>query len=469
VSVVVYIILVDIILAAIAAASVVRYLMIRQRQHAFQIKLITIFTATDRLHELLERVSFEIRQQLHAQQVSFLVQKTDGHIVSGGSEGYIKPTSVDAAAIETYVSHNGRKWLFATELGRGSDMQRLLKSYRIDIVIPLVHGSDIVGLLLVGAAKEHRLGLYDMQLLRSIAGELAIALQNAASLEVIKEMNGQLQQRITAAVDELQHSNNQLHDLDKAKEEFVSLASHQLRTPLTSVKGYISMVLEGDAGKITKVQRQLLSEAFTSSERMVRLINDFLNVSRIQTGKFLIDPVETDLVKVVRQEVEALQSAAKARGIKLKTVVPPNPVVLSLDEEKIRQVIMNFIDNALYYSKAQTETVVSLSVSPREARLEVRDQGIGVPMKQQAQLFTKFFRADNARKQRPDGTGVGLYLAKKVIDSHGGKLIFSSTEGKGSTFGFKLPRELAVKQPNNANKTEHDQHDDANDDTAKTH
>jgi signal transduction histidine kinase len=90
-------------------------------------------------------------------------------------------------------------------------------------------------------------------------------------------------------------------------------------------------------------------------------------------------------------------------------------------------------------------------------------------MKQQAQLFTKFFRADNARRQRPDGTGVGLYLAKKVIDSHGGKLVFSSTEGKGSTFGFKLPRELAVKQPNNANKTEHDQHDDANDDAAKTH
>jgi signal transduction histidine kinase len=221
------------------------------------------------------------------------------------------------------------------------------------------------------------------------------------------------------------------------------MASHQLRTPLTSVKGYLSMVLEGDAGKITKMQRQLLREAFTSSERMVHLINDFLNVSRVQTGKFMIDRQDVDLGKVVKQEVKSLETVAESRDLRLKLEVPTQPVIVSLDEGKIRQVIMNFIDNALFYSKPNTDIKITLRLFPKEVRFEVADRGIGVPVHQQARLFSKFFRADNARTQRPDGTGVGLYLAKKVIDGHEGKLIFASKEGVGSTFGFSLPLKQA--------------------------
>jgi len=199
------------------------------------------------------------------------------------------------------------------------------------------------------------------------------------------------------------------------------------------------MVLEGDAGKITSTQKHLLDEAFNSSERMVHLINDFLNVSRLQTGKFMIDLRPIDLAKLVGEELDSLASNASSRNLKFLYKMPKKFPILELDEGKMRQVIMNYADNAIYYSKEGTAIEVALVVEGNRCRFTVKDKGIGVPVDETAQLFTKFYRATNARRQRPDGTGVGLFLAKKVINAHGGDVIFESEEGKGSTFGFSLP------------------------------
>jgi signal transduction histidine kinase len=217
------------------------------------------------------------------------------------------------------------------------------------------------------------------------------------------------------------------------------MASHQLRTPLTSIKGYISMMLEGDVGKVTEEQKYVLNEAFVSSERMVRLIGDFLNVSRLQTGKFVIDKHPVDLALLVEREVDALVQNARARGITFEYKKPTGIPVLDLDENKIQQVVMNFADNAIYYSKEKAKITVTLKKVDGFVEFRVVDTGIGVPKAEQVHLFNKFFRATNARKARPDGTGVGLFLAKKVIDDHKGEVIFESEEGKGSTFGFRLP------------------------------
>ena len=199
------------------------------------------------------------------------------------------------------------------------------------------------------------------------------------------------------------------------------------------------MVLEGDAGKITPTQRRLLGEAFTSSERMVHLISDFLNVSRLQTGKFVIDAAEVSLADLVSEEVSALKATAETRSLKLKFRKPSHFPVLYLDEGKLRQVVMNFIDNAIFYSVDHSVITITLKIEDGDAVLEINDTGIGVPVEEQEHLFTKFFRAENARRQRPDGTGIGLFLAKKVITAHGGSMVFASVEGQGSTFGFRLP------------------------------
>ena len=419
----------------------------RRLQAEFHIRLITILTSTVALRELLERVAIEVKAATHATQAFFFVYKPDNRFVSSGTVGHIRPTASDCHLLEAYFYRTGHNYIRPYMLHSEAEIRRLLKSYRTEFVMPLQRGDEIIGFIFLGPRVSRSYTPYDIGMVFDIKDELAIAIQNAASLEAVKELNTNLQQRIDDATTELRKSNEQLRGLDVAKEEFVSVASHQLRTPLTSIKGYLSMVLEGDAGKITKMQRQLLSEAFSSSERMVHLINDFLSVSRVQTGKFLIERRQLDLAKVVRQEVRALQTTAESRDLTLKITSPTEPVLVFADEAKIRQVIMNFIDNALYYSKPNTTVDIILKVG-KTVQVTVNDTGIGVPLAQQSKLFTKFFRADNARTQRPDGTGVGLYLAKMIIDGHKGKIIFASKEGQGSTFGFSLP--LASNDSNNS-------------------
>ena len=303
-----------------------------------------------------------------------------------------------------------------------------------------------IGFLVIGTESDGRLYQHDDErTMGVIADELSVAIQNIFRLEEIRAFARTLENEVNDATKELRESNDKLRELDATKDEFVSMASHQLRTPLTSVKGYLSMVLEGDVGDITPAQRQLLEEAFTSSERMVHLIGDFLNVSRLQTGKFVIDRHAVDIARVIEQEIEGMKQIANSHNINLTLKKPARAPTLYLDESKIRQVIMNFIDNAIYYSPEGTSVRVTMEVEDGDVVFRVIDKGMGVPMSVQQKLFTKFFRAENARKQRPDGTGIGLYLAKRIVDGHHGKLVFESTVGKGSTFGFRLPiKQLSI-------------------------
>jgi signal transduction histidine kinase len=217
------------------------------------------------------------------------------------------------------------------------------------------------------------------------------------------------------------------------------MASHQLRTPLTSVKGYISMLMEGDAGKISHQQKKMLDEAFSSSQRMVYLIADLLNVSRLRTGKFVIEPDEVYLPDIVEQEVRQLEPTARSRKLKLVFDKPARFPKVWLDETKIRQVIMNFIDNAIYYTPAGGRIEIKLTSKRAGIEYTVTDTGIGVAKEEQAKLFTKFYRAGNAKQARPDGTGLGLYMARRVISAQGGSVIFHSKLNRGSTFGFNFP------------------------------
>jgi signal transduction histidine kinase len=398
----------------------------------------TLMATTD-LRWLLKRASAELAETLQARQVFFFIYHTQQHYISAGTPHHKELARKDAHEVGEWFATHSADMLLAATLARDDPMRRLMISHQIEIIVPLERTDQTIGYLCLGETIHGmKYTKRDQAVIDAISDELMIAIQNALSVQEVKELNETLQQRIASATKELRASNAQLQKLDEAKDEFISMASHQLRTPLTSVKGYISMVVEGDAGKITDNQRHLLSEAFVSSERMVRLINDFLNVSRLQTGKFMIEKRNIDLAKIVRQEIESLEPSASARGLKFSFTPPKNFPLLSLDESKIRQVIMNFSDNAIYYSKENSTIKISLKADKKEVQFMVKDTGIGVPKSEQGNLFNKFFRATNARKQRPDGTGVGLFLAKKVIDAHNGGLIFESIEGKGSTFGFKL-------------------------------
>lgn len=326
------------------------------------------------------------------------------------------------------------------------ELKRILDKYDVSVLVRLVPTLDYeiqgLGHILFGAKKSgNPFNKQDLQILEIIANELVIAVQNGLRFEEIEKFNATLQEKIDDATHKLKKTNEKLQALDETKDEFISMASHQLRTPLTSVKGYLSMVLEGDAGETNEMQKKLLDQAFVSSQRMVYLIADLLNVSRLRTGKFVIEPIPTNLAEVIEGETGQLKETAKARGLTLIYEKPEKFPTLMLDETKIRQVIMNFMDNAIYYAKPNGTVKVELRDTGKTVEFMVVDDGIGVPKSEQHHLFTKFYRAGNAKKARPDGTGLGLFMAKKVIVAQGGSIIFKSEEGKGSTFGFAFAKD----------------------------
>ncbi len=404
----------------------------------FIAELGSALTSTVHLRSLLDQSAEIILRTMHASSVSFVVRRLDSSDIVSTKGRKLTLNREDIDGLHMYLGEVSEPIvdIEREETIYDSAIIRKLLTRRYSLLLPL---GDDLGFVLI---RERLGGAYserDMRVLAAVSDELTIAIQNARSVENLRELNTTLQQRIDAATKELRQSNKQLKKLDETKDEFVSMASHQLRTPLTSVKGYISMVLEGDAGTITKQQEKLLTEAYTSSERMVRLIGDFLNVSRLQTGKFMIDAQSVNIAKVVAEEIESIRTMAESHGQHIDYHAPDGPLQVNIDEDKTRQVIMNFIDNAIYYSPSDTTITIKLHAARGRVVFEVHDHGIGVPRDKQSQLFTKFFRAENARKQRPDGTGVGLFLAKKVIEAQDGEIIFHSREGMGSVFGFKLP------------------------------
>lgn len=355
------------------------------------------------------------------------------------------PAKVDREVQETIFNAAARikdEIIIADELEEKQDkLHEAIMAMDTALIIRLETSHELVGYLFFGSKQNGSIyDAEDVQILRVVASELALAVQNSLRFQEIQEFNETLQNKVSEATAELKESNKKLHALDIAKDEFISMASHQLRTPLTTVKGYLSMVIEGDAGELQPKQRKLLEQAYEGSQRMVYLIGDFLNVSRLQTGKFVLELGKVNLAKLVADEVEQLQLSAKSRQLKIVYEQPEEFPLLRIDETKIRQVIMNFIDNAIFYSKPNNDIIIELLATEKEVTLRVRDKGIGVPADERHHLFTKFYRASNARKVRPDGTGIGIFMAKKVILAHGGSIIFETVEGKGSTFGFTLPR-----------------------------
>jgi len=242
-------------------------------------------------------------------------------------------------------------------------------------------------------------------------------------------------------VEAQEEANRQLKRMNETKDEFMSLASHQLRTPLTSIRGYASMLTEGDFGKLNDLQKHAIREIESSSERMVFLVRDFLNISRIQAGNFVLERMKTNLPDLLREDIEQLSAMAETHDIKLVLKIRNEAQIpeLNVDRERIGEIMANLIDNAIFYSKPGKSVEISLALVEDYVEFKVIDHGIGVPAKEQQDLFTKFFRASNARTMRPDGTGIGLFLVQKVIKEHSGTVVFHSVQGKGSTFGFRLP------------------------------
>ena len=230
-------------------------------------------------------------------------------------------------------------------------------------------------------------------------------------------------------------------EVDKAKTEFVSLASHQLRTPLSTVNWYAEMLLAGDVGGLNDKQKKYLDEVYRSNQRMVELVNALLDVSNLELGTFVIEPRSTDICKLARDVIHEQKPQIDARKIRFRFTCGRNLSSMRADPRLLRMVIQNILANSVKYTPPGGKISLSItSADKKDMLIKIADSGYGIPRRQHSKIFTKLFRADNVREKDTDGTGLGLYIVKSIVEKSGGKIWFESPrENRGTTFYVRLP------------------------------
>jgi len=227
--------------------------------------------------------------------------------------------------------------------------------------------------------------------------------------------------------------------IDRAKTEFVSLASHQLRTPLTAMRWYIELLLRGRMGPLASEQKSSLEEIYRVNLRLIELVGALLSVARIEIGTLTVAPVPSDVSQLARDVTVDLKPQISEKNLEFKEFFDPNIPVMPLDPDLTRIIFQNLLTNAVKYTPAGGKIGLRVELEKGHVLIKVSDTGYGVPKRQQKLLFTKLFRADNARRQDTDGTGLGLYIVQSIVENARGKIWFESEENKGTVFYVRLP------------------------------
>lgn len=235
--------------------------------------------------------------------------------------------------------------------------------------------------------------------------------------------------------------------IERAKTEFVSMASHQLRTPPTAIMWYTDMLLKEDIGKINKQQRLYLEEINHNNQRMISLVRALLNISRIELGSFEVKTRAMNPIRIINDVLDALEPQITNKKLKVTKSYDKKPPNIHIDPKLLNIVLQNLISDAIQFTPDKGRIKLAIKKQKSDVLIEVSDTGCGIPKKQQPKIFTKFFRADNAVKRYPDGSGLGLYIAKSLTEAMGGKISFKSELGKGTTFFLAFPvKKLRKKQ-----------------------
>lgn len=308
----------------------------------------------------------------------------------------------------------------------------------LDSFIPLFIGG-LVSLIIIGEflLTTDLTHISYTPLIRSLLQVMALLIVGWVSSNLVKRT---ITEQKTSQ--QLQKAYAELKKLDVAKSEFISIASHQLRTPLTAIKGYISMILGGSYGKLSEKAKKPIESVYKSNERLIKLVNDLLSVSRIEAGKIELEPQQASLEDIITNVVEELKIEAKEKNIYLKWERPKRPLPkILIDRDKIRQAILNVVDNAIRYTeKGGVMVRVELVEKVKKVRIIISDTGVGMTKDELSKMFESFSRGMAGTRLYTEGVGLGLYIARRFVEMHNGKIWAESKgKGKGSRFYIELP------------------------------
>ncbi len=341
--------------------------------------------------------------------------------------------------VQRFIQH--KKIIVFEDLDDG-DLKEILRELNMSVFLPLYSSNKLHGILFFGEKKSgDQYSSQDLEVLEIFGPQLAVALENALSYEEIKRFNITLKDKVDHATRDLKQANEKLKEVDKLKTEFVSLASHELRTPMTAIKSYLWMALKGKGGKLNEKQIYYLDRAYRSTDRLIKLVNDMLNISRIEAGRISLEMQSVDLVKITREVVEEVLPRAREVGLQIEINSPSSLVHVLADPDKIKEVLINLIGNSLKFTPRGGK--INVSFSPGDMiSVKVSDNGVGILEEDIPKLFQKFGLVQGSytvNKNATQGTGLGLYICKSIIQMHGGEILARSDGlNKGSVFVFTL-------------------------------
>lgn len=411
--------------------------------------LAQILSSTIRMQAMLRQVIRTLTHSLKTNSIKIAVKNKRTFALYSNEEASLQPKNSKQLQLLAHQAHKQESNVLFLDYLEEGEQKQLLRELELELVIALeTEGELLGGIFLSSKSSGDPYFPQDIQLLNIFAPQLSVAIQNSLSYEEIQQFNVTLRKKITEATKELKKANRQLQELDQLKDDFVSVTSHELRTPMTAIRSYLWMVLDGKAGTISTKQRYYLERSYASAERLIKLVNDMLNISRIESGRLSLDFQQVSLRGLCLEVISELQPRADELGLllELKTDNRENTklsYLVAASGDRIKEVLINFIGNSIKFTEKGGKITVKLEEVHDHVTVEVTDTGVGMNQKDLSSLFQKFGFMKGSYRTNQDasqGTGLGLYIAKTIIDYHQGKIWAKSKgKGKGSTFGFSLP------------------------------
>jgi len=305
---------------------------------------------------------------------------------------------------------------------------------KTSLMYPVIVNDEAIGVLIFSLIKEEdEVSEEEKDLISGFTDIVGLAVQNSKLYSSVEEKSK-----------DLRVANLKLKQLDKLKDEFVSIASHELRTPLTVIRSYVELLITGKAGKLNTKQYEYLERVFASSNRLANLVSTMLDLSRIESGRIKLAKENVDITDLVNEVVAEMKAKAEEQKIDLTITGFNDRTLLLADKERIREVMINLVGNALKYTPTGGSVGISMTINEKEITISIKDTGIGISQANMDKLFKKFgiIGSEYSVKKGITSTGLGLYLSQQLVQLHGGKIwVESEGEGKGSTFIFSLPIE----------------------------